>query len=50
MTLDDSTILDRVFMHPSIVSDLRSTFGDHMQENMPLSGYTAARIGGPADI
>jgi UDP-N-acetylmuramate dehydrogenase len=37
-------------MLPSIVSDLRSTFGDHMQENVPLSSYTAARIGGPADV
>ncbi|MGZ6346221.1 MAG: FAD-binding protein, partial [Anaerolineales bacterium] len=37
-------------MRPSTLSDLRSTFGDHMQENIPLSSYTAARIGGPADI
>jgi len=36
-------------MQPSIQSDLRSTFGDRLQENVPLSGYTAARIGGPAD-
>ncbi|HEY5269410.1 MAG TPA: UDP-N-acetylmuramate dehydrogenase [Anaerolineales bacterium] len=36
-------------MQPSILSDLRFTFGDHLQENVPLSGYTAARIGGPAD-
>jgi len=36
-------------MQPSILSDLRSTFGDRLQENVPLSGYTAARIGGPAD-
>jgi UDP-N-acetylmuramate dehydrogenase len=36
-------------MQPSILSDLRSTFGDCLQENVPLSGYTAARIGGPAD-
>ncbi len=28
---------------------LRTTFGDRLQENVPLSGYTAARIGGPAD-
>jgi UDP-N-acetylmuramate dehydrogenase len=33
----------------SILSDLRSTFGDRLQENVALSGYTAARIGGPAD-
>jgi len=37
-------------MQPSILSDLRSTFGDRLQENVPLSGYTAARIGGPADL
>ena len=37
-------------MQPSILSDLRSTFADHMQENVPLSSYTAARIGGPADV
>jgi UDP-N-acetylmuramate dehydrogenase len=36
-------------MKTSILSDLRSTFGDRLQENVPLSGYTAARIGGPAD-
>jgi UDP-N-acetylmuramate dehydrogenase len=36
-------------MQPSILSDLRSTFGESLQENVPLSGYTAARIGGPAD-
>ncbi len=37
-------------MKPTILSELRSTFGDHLQENVPLSGYTATRIGGPADI
>ncbi len=37
-------------MKPSIYSDLRSTFGDRLQENVPLSSYTAARIGGPADV
>ncbi|HEX7541426.1 MAG TPA: UDP-N-acetylmuramate dehydrogenase [Anaerolineales bacterium] len=36
-------------MKPSILSELRSTFGDRLQENVSLSGYTAARIGGPAD-
>lgn len=36
-------------MQPSILSDLCSTFGDRLQENVLLSGYTAARIGGPAD-
>ncbi len=38
------------FMQPDTLSDLRSTFGNHMQENVPLSSYTAARIGGPADV
>ena len=36
-------------MQPSVLNDLRSTFGDRLQENVPLSGYTTARIGGPAD-
>ena len=37
-------------MNPASLSELRTTFGDRMQENVPLSGYTAARIGGPADV
>ena len=37
-------------MNPARLSELRATFGDRMQENVPLSGYTAARIGGPADV
>ena len=37
-------------MNPVSLSELRTTFGDRMQENAPLSGYTAARIGGPADV
>ena len=37
-------------MQPSILSDLRTTFGDRLQENVSLSSYTAARIGGPADL
>jgi UDP-N-acetylmuramate dehydrogenase len=37
-------------MNPARLSELRTTFGDRMQENVPLSGYTAARIGGPADV
>jgi UDP-N-acetylmuramate dehydrogenase len=36
-------------MQPSILSDLRTKYGDRLQENVPLSSYTAARIGGPAD-
>jgi len=37
-------------MNPASLAELRETFGDRMQENAPLSGYTAARIGGPADV
>jgi len=37
-------------MQPSILTELRSTFGDRLRENVPLSGYTVARIGGPADV
>lgn len=37
-------------MKPTSLSELRTAFGDRMQENVPLSGYTAARIGGPADV
>ncbi len=37
-------------MQSENISDLRTTFGDHLQENVPLSSYTAARIGGPADV
>jgi len=36
-------------MDPATLSTLRSTLGDRLQENAPLSGYTSARIGGPAD-
>jgi UDP-N-acetylmuramate dehydrogenase len=37
-------------MNPATLAEMRATFGDRMQENAPLSGYTAARIGGPADV
>jgi UDP-N-acetylmuramate dehydrogenase len=37
-------------MNPTCLAELRATFGDRMQENAPLSGYTAARIGGPAEV
>ena len=37
-------------MNPTRLFEMRSIFGDRMQENVPLSGYTAARIGGPADV
>jgi UDP-N-acetylmuramate dehydrogenase len=36
-------------MEAATLSALRTSFGDHLQENIPLSGYTSARIGGPAD-
>jgi UDP-N-acetylmuramate dehydrogenase len=37
-------------MNPASLTELRTTFGERMQENVHLSGYTAARIGGPADV
>jgi UDP-N-acetylmuramate dehydrogenase len=37
-------------MKPSQLAVLRSAFGDHLQENIPLAGFTSARIGGPADF
>ena len=37
-------------MNPASLSELRATFGENMQENVHLSGYTSARIGGPADV
>jgi UDP-N-acetylmuramate dehydrogenase len=37
-------------MNPASRDELRETFGDRMQENADLSSYTAARIGGPADV
>jgi len=36
-------------MDPIALSTLRSIFPRRLQENVPLSGYTSARIGGPAD-
>ncbi len=36
-------------MNLAALESLRTAFGDRLQENVPLSGYTAARIGGPAD-
>jgi UDP-N-acetylmuramate dehydrogenase len=36
-------------MNPYSLTELRKVFGDRLQENAPLAGYTAARIGGPAD-
>ena len=37
-------------MKPSDVSALKAAFGPQLKENVPLAGYTSARIGGPADI
>ena len=37
-------------MNPASLSELRASFGENMQENVPLSGYTAARMGGPVDV
>jgi UDP-N-acetylmuramate dehydrogenase len=34
----------------SAVDVLRQTFGDAVQEQVPLAPYTSARIGGPADV
>jgi UDP-N-acetylmuramate dehydrogenase len=36
-------------MNAATLDSLRALFGDRLQENDPLSGYTSARIGGPAD-
>lgn len=33
----------------SLLQDLRSAFGDKLEEMVPLAKYTSARIGGPAD-
>jgi len=37
-------------MNPASLSELHTAFAGNIQENVPLSGYTAARIGGPADV
>jgi UDP-N-acetylmuramate dehydrogenase len=37
-------------MQTAVLEEIRSKFGDNLQENVPLSGYTAARLGGPADL
>lgn len=37
-------------MEISAYSVLCGLFGDRVQENIPLSGFTSARIGGPADV
>jgi UDP-N-acetylmuramate dehydrogenase len=36
-------------MDTATISTLRDAFGDRLQENAPLAGYTSARIGGPVD-
>jgi UDP-N-acetylmuramate dehydrogenase len=37
-------------METAALSALRDLFGDRVQENVSLSGFTSARIGGPADV
>lgn len=37
-------------METAALSALRALFGDRVQENVPLAGFTSARIGGPADV
>jgi UDP-N-acetylmuramate dehydrogenase len=37
-------------IEPAVLAELRLAFGDRLEENVPLSGYTAARIGGLADV
>lgn len=34
---------------PQAIARLKAALGDKLHENMPLAGYTTARIGGPAD-
>ncbi len=36
-------------MQTALLSALRDAFGDRLQENAPLAGYTSARIGGTAE-
>ncbi len=36
-------------MNAATLDSLRTLFGDRLQENVPLSSYTSARIGGTAD-
>jgi UDP-N-acetylmuramate dehydrogenase len=43
-------LLEKKLMQANIFNELRSTFYDRLQENVPLSGYTVARLGGPADL
>jgi UDP-N-acetylmuramate dehydrogenase len=37
-------------MNKSDTSTLQAAFGSQMKENVSLSGFTSARIGGPADV
>lgn len=37
-------------MDPAVLASLRGLFGSRLKENVPLAGYTSARIGGPADV
>ena len=36
-------------INPSALSYMREVYGERLQENIPLSSYTTARVGGPAD-
>jgi UDP-N-acetylmuramate dehydrogenase len=40
---------EKQHVQPATLSTLRELFGDRLQENAPLAGYTSACIGGPAD-
>ena len=37
-------------MKQSDLSALKVAFGSQVKENVPLAGYTSARVGGPADV
>jgi UDP-N-acetylmuramate dehydrogenase len=42
--------LRNLTMDPTRLASLHPDFDDRLQENIPLSSYTSARIGGPADV
>ena len=37
-------------MNPATIQILHELYPDRLQEQVPLAGYTSARIGGPADM
>ena len=37
-------------MNPAAIQTLHELYPDRLQEQVPLAGYTSARIGGPADM